>query len=70
MIMKKELTNSKTKMRKIEDETNTYAILAIMGQSNLTSDYDALLNKLNEKAYDWKGVSRMIEEVASLAGVR
>ena len=59
-----------TKMRKIEDETNTYAILAIMGQSNLTSDYDALLNKLNEKAYDWKGVSRMIEEVASLAGVR
>ncbi len=58
-----------TKMRKIQDETNTYAILAIMGQSNLTNDYDALLSKLNEKAYDWNGVSRMIEEVAKKAGV-
>ena len=58
-----------TKTSKIEDELNIYAIKAMMGQSNLTSDYDDLLTKLDGKNYDWSGVKRMILEVARNAGV-
>ncbi len=59
----------RTKMSKIEDEAITYSIQAIMGDKNLTSDYDALLEQLNGKTYDWNGVQKMIEEVASKAGI-
>lgn len=59
----------RTKMSKIEDEAITYSIQAIMGNKNLTSDYDALLEQLNGKTYDWDGVQKMIEEVASKAGI-
>lgn len=58
-----------TKMSKIEDELNIYAIEAMLGRKNLTSDYDALMTKLEGKNYDWSGVSRMILEVARNAGV-
>lgn len=58
-----------TKMNRIEDETSTYAINVIMGRSNLTSDYEALLTKLDGKSFDWKNVKKMIEEVASNAGI-
>ena len=58
-----------TKMSKIEDELNIYAIKTMMGQTNLTSDYDALMEKLEGKNYDWSGVQRMITEVARNAGV-
>ena len=58
-----------TKMSKIEDELNIYAMQVMMGQKNLTSDYNSLLEKLNGKNYDWSGVSRMITEVARNAGV-
>ena len=58
-----------TKMNRIEDETNTYAINAIMGTSNLTSDYDAMLTKLEGKTFDWSNVKKMIEEVARNAGI-
>ena len=37
--------------------------------SNLTSDYEQLLSKLEGKNYDWSGVQRMILEVARNAGV-
>ena len=56
-------------MNRIEDETNTYAINAIMGTSNLTSDYDAMLTKLEGKTFDWSNVKKMIEEVARNAGI-
>ena len=56
-------------MSKIEDELNIYAIQTMMGQTNLTTDYDALMQKLDGKNYDWSGVQRMIIEVARNAGV-
>ena len=58
-----------TKMTKIEDACNTYAINAIMGNSNLTSDYEELLSKIEGKGYDWTGVKAMIKEVAGKAGI-
>ena len=58
-----------TKMSKIEDELNIYAMQVMMGQKNLTSDYNSLLEKLDGKNYDWSGVRRMIAEVARNAGV-
>ena len=58
-----------TKMSKIEDETNTYAIQVIMGIKNLSSDYDLLLETINSKSYDWQGVKKMIDEVARNAGL-
>ena len=56
-------------MTKIEDACNTYAINAIMGNSNLTSDYEELLSKIEGKGYDWTGVKAMIKEVAGKAGI-
>ena len=58
-----------TKMTKIEDACNTYAINAIMGNANLTSDYNELLSKIEGKGYDWTGVKAMILEVAGKAGI-
>ena len=58
-----------TKMKKIVDESNSYAINAIMGNKNLTSDYDALMNTIQTKTYDWNNVKKMIKEVASKAGI-
>ena len=58
-----------TKMSKIEDVCNVYAINAIMGNSNFTSDYDALLAKVEGRGYDWKSVQAMILEVAGKAGI-
>ena len=57
------------KMNSIEDETDIYAINAIIGTANLTTDYDALLSKLEGKTYDWSNVQKMIEEVARNAGI-
>jgi hypothetical protein len=56
-------------MSRIEDELNTYAMKVMMGDKNLTSDYNSLLEKLDGSNYDWNGVSRMIKEVARNAGV-
>lgn len=58
-----------TKMKRITEEANSYAINAIMGTKNLTSDYDALMNTIETKTYDWNNVKKMIKEVASKAGI-
>ena len=58
-----------TKMTKIKDACNTYAINAIMGNSNLSGDYNDLLSKIEGKGYDWSGVKAMIVEVAGKAGI-
>ena len=57
------------KMSKIEDACNIYAINAIMGKSNFTSDYDDLIAKVEGKGYDWSSVQKMILEVAGKAGI-
>lgn len=59
-----------TKMKKIEDEANSYAINVIMGNKNLSSDYDTLMSTIDSKTYDWSNVKKMIKEVASKAGIK
>lgn len=58
-----------SKMKKVEDASNIYAINAIMGKKNLTSDWDALLNQVNQSTYDYKNIQKMIEELAKEAGI-
>ncbi len=58
-----------SKMKKVEDASNIYAINAIMGKKNLTSDWDALLNQVNQSTYDYKNIQKMIEELAVEAGI-
>ena len=57
-------------MKKIEDEANSYAINVIMGNKNLSSDYDTLMSTIDSKTYDWSNVKKMIKEVASKAGIK
>ena len=57
-------------MKKIEDEANSYAINVIMGNKNLTSDYEALMSTIDTKTYDWNNVKKMIKEVANKAGIK
>lgn len=58
-----------TKMKKVEDAANTYAINAIMGEKNLTSDWDALFTTINQSTYDWENIKKMIKEVAKTDGI-
>ena len=57
-------------MKKIEDEANSYAINVIMGNKNLSSDYDTLMSTIDSKTYDWSNVKKMIKEVASKVGIK
>lgn len=58
-----------TKMKKIQDESSSFAINAIMGNKNLTTDWDEMMQTLNTKTYDWENVQKMIVEVATKAGI-
>ena len=58
-----------TKMKKVEDACNTYTIEVIVGRKNLTTDYDALLSKIEQTSYEWSSIKRMIKEVASNLGI-
>ena len=58
-----------TKMRKIEDACNVYTIDVIAGRKNLTTDYQALLDRIEQPTYEWTAVKRMILEVASKLGI-
>ncbi len=57
------------KMKKVEDASNIFAINAIMGKKNLTTDWDALMNQVNQSSYDYKNIQRMLEELAKKAGI-
>ena len=56
-------------MKKVEDASNIFAINAIMGKKNLTTDWDALMNQVNQSSYDYKNIQRMLEELAKKAGI-
>jgi ABC-type glycerol-3-phosphate transport system substrate-binding protein len=58
-----------TKMKKVEDAANTYAINAIMGKKNLESDYEALFATISQSTYDWPNIQKMIIEVAKKGGI-
>ena len=58
-----------TKMKKVELACNDYTIEVIAGRKNLTSDYDALLSKIEQPTYEWSSIKKMIKEVARNLGI-
>ena len=58
-----------TKMKKVEDAAQTYAIKAISGKLNLTSDWDNLMNQVEQKSYEWSKIQQMIKDVARNCGI-
>ena len=48
-------------MKDMEDDLNTYAISCIATKKNLTSDYEAVMNKISN---NWTKIKRIILEVA------
>lgn len=57
------------KMNRMEDYIDTYIINAIMGNRNLTTDWNTMLTTLRQPSYDWDNIKLMIMEVAEQAGV-
>lgn len=57
------------KMRKVEDACNAYTIETIVGRKNTTTDYEALLAKIEQPTYEWSSIQRMIKEVARKHGI-
>ena len=57
------------RMKKIEDYTNSFGINAISGKKNLTSDWDNMLNYIDQNTYEWSAVKKMIKEVARNCGI-
>ena len=58
-----------TKMKKVEDAAASYAIKAISGKSNLTTDWDGLLDQVEQRSYEWSKIKVMIKEVARNCGI-
>ena len=61
----------RSKMKKVEDASEQYAIQAMVNQGTSVDDYySQLLERIEQSTYGWSSIQAMIKEVAAAAGIK